>query len=128
MNCINIVGRLTKEPAPRKTQNGSTLLQMCLAVDRGDKSRSVDFIDCIAWGSRAEFITKYFHKGSPIAVTGSLQTRTFDKDDGTKQKIVEVYVDAANFVPRERNEEQSEYDPRAEQDIDDLPRSERINF
>lgn len=106
MNCINIIGRLTKEPAPRKTQSGNTSLQICVAVDRGDKNKSTDFIDCVAWGSRAEFITKYFHKGTPIAITGILQTRVWEKDDGTKQKITEVFINEAGFVPRQERAEE----------------------
>ena len=105
MNNINIIGRLTKEPAPRKTQNGTTSLQICVAVDRNDKNKGTDFIDCVAWGSRAEFISKYFHKGTPIAITGSLQTRIWEKDDGTKNKITEVYINEAGFVPRQEKED-----------------------
>ena len=108
MNSVNIVGRLTKEPTPKTTQSGNTSLQICIAVDRGDKNRSTDFIDCVAWGNRAEFITKYFHQGSPIAITGKLQTRIWEKDDGTKQKVTEVYIDEAGFVPKTRSGEQPE--------------------
>lgn len=101
MNSINIVGRLTKEPSPKTTQNGNTVLQICIAVDRGDKGKNTDYIDCQAWGSTAQFISRYFHKGTPIAITGRLQTRVWEKDDGTKQKITEVFISEVGFVPRD---------------------------
>lgn len=100
MNSISIMGRLTKEPTVRKTQNGKTALQMCVAVDRGDKNKTADYIDCQAWEGTAEFISKYFHKGSPIAITGRLQTRIWEKEDGSKQKIAEVLVTEVSFMPR----------------------------
>jgi single-strand DNA-binding protein len=117
MNSVNIVGRLTKEPAPRKTQNGNTNLQICVAVERGDKNKNTDFIDCVAWGSRAEFISKYFHKGTPIAITGSLQTRVWEKNDGTKQKITEVFINEAGFVPRQERTEEEDIEGGDEENV-----------
>lgn len=99
MNSVNIVGRFTKAPEARATQGG-TVLSFCLAVDRGDRNKNTDFIDCVAFGKTAEFITQYFSKGDPIMVTGKLQTRTWERDDGTKQKAAEVYVSECGFVPR----------------------------
>lgn len=99
MNSVCIVGRLTRDPEPRKTQNGNTLLQTCVAVSRGDKSKTTDFIDCQAWGKTAEFIAQYFHKGDPIAISGKLQTRTWQKDDGSKVKVTEVLIGDVAFVP-----------------------------
>ena len=99
MNIVCIVGRLTKDPEPRKTQSGNTSLSLCIAVSRGDKNKSTDFIDCQAWGKTAEFISSYFHKGDPISISGKIQTRTWQKDDGSKTKITEVWVGEATFVP-----------------------------
>lgn len=102
MNNANIVGRLTKEPESRSTQGGN-VLSFCVAVDRGDKNKSTDFIDCVAFGPKADFITRYFHKGDPIAVTAKIQTRTWEKNDGTKQKVTELIVSECGFVPRSSN-------------------------
>lgn len=99
MNCSNIVGRMTKDPEPRSTQNG-TLLSFCVAVDRGDKNKNTDFIDCVAFAQKAEFISSYFHRGDPIAITGKIQTRMWEKNDGTKQKVTELFVNDVSFVPR----------------------------
>lgn len=102
MNNANIVGRLTKDPEPRSTQGG-TVLTLCVAVDRGDKNKSTDFIDCVAFNKTAEFIAQYFHRGDPIMITGKIQTRTWERDDGTKQKSTEVFISECGFVPRSNN-------------------------
>lgn len=99
MNSVNLVGRFTKEPESRKTNNGSTSLPFCIAVDRNNKNHDTDFIDCQAWNKQAEFITQYFHKGDPIMITGELQTRTYEKD-GRKVKVTEVNVLSVGFCPR----------------------------
>ena len=98
MNISCLVGRLTKEPEPRTTQNGATYLMFCLAVSRGDKNKTTDFIDCQAWNEKAKFITQYFHKGDPMDITGKLVTRSYEKD-GQKRKVTEVMVDSVSFVP-----------------------------
>lgn len=98
MNNIIITGRLTKDPELKQTQTGAYLLPLCVAVDRGDKNRTTDFIDCLAWNKTAEFIAKYFKKGKPIEITGKLTTRTYEKSDGTKVKATEVLINEVGFV------------------------------
>ena len=72
-----------------------------IAVERSyakaGEQRQADFIDCVAWRQSAEAITKYFQKGSMIAVTGSVQTRNYEDKNGNKRKAVEVIVDSASF-------------------------------
>lgn len=99
MNCVNLIGRLTRDPEPKMTSSGVTLLTFSIAVDRGDKDRNTDFINCQAWRTTAEFITKYFHKGDPIAVTGKIVTRSYEKD-GQTIKVFEVLTTEAGFVPK----------------------------
>ena len=98
MNTVCLVGRITKDPEARSTQNGSTFVQFCVAVDRGDKKKTTDFIDCQAWHTTAKFITQYFHKGDPMSITGKITTRTYE-NDGQQRKITDVLVDKADFVP-----------------------------
>lgn len=92
MNCINLVGRLTKEPEIKTTANGNKVITFCLAVDRKTKNKETDFIDCVAWNKLAEVISKYCHKGKMISVTGSLQTRNWEDSNGSKHKASEVNV------------------------------------
>jgi single-strand DNA-binding protein len=98
MNNINLIGRLTKDPELKQTQAGAYFVPLCVAVDRGDKNRTTDFIDCLAWNKTAEFIAKYFKKGKPIEITGKLTTRTYEKNDGTKVKATEVLINEVGFV------------------------------
>lgn len=98
MNNIIITGRLTKDPELRQTQAGAYFVPLCVAVDRGDKNRTTDFIDCLAWNKTAEFIAKYFKKGKPIEITGKLTTRTYEKSDGSKVKATEVLINEVGFV------------------------------
>ena len=101
MNKVILVGRLTKDPEIKLTSNQTKFCQFTLAVDRRFKdqngNRQADFINCIAWKQGAEFISKYFKKGNRIGVTGSIQTRSYEKD-GQKTFITEVVVDEAEFV------------------------------
>lgn len=101
MNKANLIGRLTKEPELRLTANQKPYCNFTLAIDRKFKDangqRQADFINCVAWNATAQFISKYFHKGSKIAICGSIQTRTYDKN-GQKQYITEVFAEEAEFV------------------------------
>ena len=102
MNKVELVGRLTKDPEIKLTQSQTQFCGFTLAVDRRFKDsngeRQADFINCIAWKERAVFIQKYFHKGSRIGICGSIQTRTYDDNDGKKVFVTEVLVDEAEFV------------------------------
>lgn len=95
------VGRLTKDVELKTTSNQTAYCNFTLAVDRRYKDangeRQTDFINCVAWRQTAEFIYKYFHKGSRIGVTGSIQTRSYEKD-GQKVFVTEVLVEEAEFV------------------------------
>lgn len=102
MNITILTGRLTRDPEVKTTNNNKTVLSFSLAVDRGDKDRTTDFIDCVAWGSTADFIGKWFSKGSPLSIIGKVQTRTYEKD-GQNIKRTEILVDKAEFVPKTNN-------------------------
>lgn len=104
MNQCAFVGRLTTTPELKTTPNGKSVCNFTLAVDRkfskGDE-KIVDFIDCVAWNSQADFLCKWFDKGVRIAVAGELQTRMYEKD-GKKNKIFEVKVDTVEFADGKR--------------------------
>lgn len=102
MNKVELVGRLTKEPEVKLTSNQTAYCNFTVAVDRKfkdkDGNRQADFIICVAWKQTATFIQKYFHKGNRIGLTGSIQTRTFDDNEGRKVFVTEVLADDVEFV------------------------------
>lgn len=102
LNRITIMGRLTRDPELRHTQNDVSVASFSLAVERDytDQStgnRPVDFIDCVAWRGTADFISKYFSKGSMAVVSGRLQIRDWTDNNGNKRRASEVLVDNVYF-------------------------------
>lgn len=99
LNQITIMGRMVKDPELRHTNSGLAVASFTLAVDRDFKNDSgekeTDFIDCVAWRSTAEFVDKYFSKGSMAVVSGRLQIRSYNASDGSKRKAAEIV--AANI-------------------------------
>lgn len=98
MNKVVLMGRLTKDPDLRYTQNNRAVCNFTLAVNRRFNADEADFINCQAWEKTAEFITKYFGKGNLLAIVGRIQTRTWDDNEGKKRYITEVIVDEAYFT------------------------------
>ena len=99
LNIVAIQGRLSADPELRTTQTGTPVCSFTLAVQRNIKSGDeypTAWIDCVAWKGTAEFICKYFQKGQLIAVNGTLQTRSYEKD-GVKRKTTQVVVQSAYF-------------------------------
>ena len=101
MNSICLMGRLTGDPELKTTQSGISVTSFSVAVDRAfrgkDQERQTDFINCVAWRNTAEFISRYFRKGQRIALQGSLQSRSYTANDGSKRTVYEVVVDNAFF-------------------------------
>lgn len=101
MNVVAIMGRLTYEPELRVTPSNVSVLRLQVAVDRSytpkNQERQADFIDCVAWRSTAEFISRHFHKGQMIALTGSIQTGNYTDKNGEQRKAVDVVVNEASF-------------------------------
>ena len=97
MNKVILMGRLTRDVEMRQTPNGVSLARFSIAVNRRfagkDAQQQADFINCVAWRQTGEFIARYFQKGSMIAVVGSIQSRSWDGNDGKKQYATEVVVD-----------------------------------
>ena len=113
INRVVLVGRLTKSPDLRKTQNGTSVCKFTLAVNRrvtGQGQPDADFISCVAWRKQAENIAKYCSKGSQVAVEGRIQTRNYDAQDGTKRYVTEVIADNVSFLGgRSTSSESSSY-------------------
>ncbi len=101
INSVVIMGRLTYEPELRATPSGVSVVRFQVAVDRNyqkaGEERKTDFIDCTAWRQTAEFVCKYFHKGSMIAVEGSLQTDNYTDQNGEKRKSVQLVASQVSF-------------------------------
>lgn len=101
LNVCTLMGRLTADPELKQTPAGVAVTSFRIAVDRSytprDQEKQADFIDIVAWRQTAEFICKYFHKGDMIAVTGSIQTRSYQDKQGNKRTAFEVVADKASF-------------------------------
>ena len=108
MNKVILMGRLTRDPEVRYTQTNNTLVaSFSLAVNRRfvrqGEERQADFINIVAWSKLGDFCSKYFKKGQQVAVTGRLQTRTWDDDQGQKHYITEVVAEEAYFADSKRD-------------------------
>ncbi|MFQ9519183.1 MAG: single-stranded DNA-binding protein [Acutalibacteraceae bacterium] len=100
INNVVIMGRLTKDPELKTTQSGLSVVSFTVAVERKfQKSgeRQADFLNVVAWRQTAEFVEKYFTKGSMIAVQGSIQTRKYEDKNGNKRTAVEIVADNVSF-------------------------------
>ena len=101
VNCAVIMGRLVADPELRTTGSGISVTSFTVAVDRRfarqGEDRQADFIDVIAWRQTADFVCKYFRKGSMIAIQGYIQTRTYEDKNGNKRKAVELVADNVSF-------------------------------
>ena len=121
LNCAVIMGRLTATPELRTTQSGISVTSFTVAVDRSyvrpNEERQTDFINVVCWRQTAEFVTKYFKKGSMIAVQGEIQTRNYEDKDGAKRTAVEIVADKVSFCgSKQDTQEQSGISI----DVDDL--------
>ncbi len=102
MNKIMLVGRLVRDPEVRSTSTGSSTANFTVAVSRNFKNKDgnydADFLPCVAFRNSADFVSKYFKKGSLIGIEGRVQTRNYDAQDGTKRYVTEVVVENIEFV------------------------------
>lgn len=97
-NKVILGGRLTTTPELKTTPSGVFVTTFSIAVNRKGTKGETDFINCQAWRNTAEFIRKYFQKGSSICVTGQIQVRSWKDQQGNNRYVTEVVVDEANFV------------------------------
>ncbi len=109
LNVVAIMGRLVADPELRTTQSGINVVSFRIACDRNfarqGEQRQADFIDIVAWRQQAEFVSKYFQKGSLIAIEGSLQTRQYQDKNGNNRTAVEVVANNISFAgPKSNNQ------------------------
>ena len=118
MNNVTLIGRLTKDPDLKTTQSGLSVCRFTVAVDRPySKEKQTDFINCLAWRQTADFICKYFTKGQRIALIGSIQTGSYEKD-GSKVYTTEVNVSNVEFCEsKKQSGETAEETPLLDGDL-----------
>ncbi len=104
LNKAILMGRLTADPELRHTQSNIPVTSFTLAVDRTfGQDKQTDFLDIVAWRNTAEFVSKWFRKGMLVAVSGQIQTRTWEDKQGNKRKSVEVVADEAFFAESKKD-------------------------
>ena len=110
LNNISVMGRLTADPEVRQTPNGVSVCSFTIANDKDFKrdGDAPNWIDCVAWRNNAEFIGKYFKKGSLIVMTGSLQTRSYQDRNGNNRKATEIVVNQQYFAESKRSAEENQ--------------------
>jgi|LSQX01.2.fsa_nt_gb single-strand DNA-binding protein len=131
MNVTVITGRLTDNITLRKTQSGKAVTSFTVAVNRRYDKDKTDFINCVAWGKTAEFMSNYLSKGLLIAVHGEIQTRNYDDVDGKRVYVTEVIannVEALEWKKEEQSQDvNTTFEPQQDEGIvidihpDDLP-------
>lgn len=108
MNKVNLVGRLTRDPEVKNTTTGKAVATFTLAVDRRfknkDGQKEADFIPLVVWGKQAEFVGQYLSMGSQIGLSGRLQVRSYDGQDGQRRYVTEVVADEVYFISTKRKE------------------------
>ena len=122
VNRVVLLGRLVKDPELRKTASDISVATFTIAVDNAikeqDGTRGSLFLDCRVYRDQADNVAKYTRKGSKVAVDGSLNQRNFVRQDGSKGKVIEVYVDSVTFLdPNPNRENNSIEEPK----FDDVP-------
>ena len=136
LNKVILCGRLTADPELKQTTTGIAVVSFSLAVNRryqsksteGTQAQQTDFINVVAWRQTAEFISRYFRRGSALCITGSIQTRTWQDQQGQKRYATEVVADEASFV--ERKSESARTDdyqvPSFNSPVSEAPKFEEI--
>ena len=131
MNNVSLVGRLTKDVELKQTGSNIAVATGTLAVNRqfknADGEREVDFINFVAWRKPAEILSSYASKGSQIGITGRIQTRNYDGNDGKRVYVTEVVAESINLLDsRSSNEQQppqkkeTPFNNSSQMDVSDL--------
>ena len=113
INRVVLMGRMVADPELKTTNSGVSVTSFRIAVDRSyvkqGEQRQADFFDIVAWRNTAEFVCKYFGKGSLVAIDGQLQTRQFTTKDGQQRTVVEVVADNASFTGERKDDGEKTY-------------------
>lgn len=112
LNRVALVGNLTRDPDVRKTQDNSSVCSFTLAVTRNYKNQNgeydADFINCVAWRNQADYLSSYANKGDGLSVSGRIQTRSYQNNEGQRVNVTEIICDEVSIV-NSKNKEQKEY-------------------
>jgi single-strand DNA-binding protein len=116
INQVTLVGRLARDPELRYTPEGKAVSNVTLAVNRNfrntDGKFDADFVQCTLWKKTAENTVQYCRKGSIIGITGRIQTRNYDNQEGKRVYVTEVVAESVRFVgPKQSNLKQEEFSP-----------------
>ncbi len=98
MNKVILIGNLTRDPELTKTSNDNSVCKFSIAVSRRWGANETDYFNVVAWRGQAENCSKYLRKGSKVAISGSIQNRTYDANDGTKKYVTEIVADEVQFL------------------------------
>jgi single-strand DNA-binding protein len=112
MNSWHGIGRLVRDVELKATQTGMSIVKFTVAIDRRAKQgedKKADFISCVAFGKTADFIAKYFSKGSKIVIIGRIQTGSYDDKDGKKIYTTDIMVDEVEFAESKQNNNNGDY-------------------
>ena len=109
MNIVTITGRICADIELRQTQNGVSVATFTVAVSRPRVKDTTDFINCVAWRSSAEFLSRYTHKGDMIAIVGMLTTRKYEDKEGNKRVAYEVLCDRVESLQKREDSQQGSY-------------------
>lgn len=124
MNRINIIGRITKDIELKQTKNEINYTRFSIAVKRDLKDESgeygTDFFNVVAWRKTAEFISKYFKKGSRIAISGKLQQNIYTDKDGVERTSVEIVAEDVDFIDKKETNEEQPKEAKVEESNDDV--------
>ena len=109
LNVVCVMGRLAADPEIRQTQGGTKVARFSLACDRAFKDkngeRQTDWLDCSAFGKTAEFVEKFFFKGSLLALDGRIQTRSYQDKHGNNRKAVEIVAENVHFAESKKKDD-----------------------
>lgn len=124
MNVVTLIGNMVREPELRYTQSGKAVLKFTLAVNRMKRDEA-DFINCIAWEKPAELIATYVQKGKPLAISGRIQTGSYEDKTGRKVYTTDVIVNDFQFLGKKeepaQNGEFNEFTDLTPVDDSDIP-------
>ena len=124
MNKVFLIGNLTRDPELATTNSGVSVCRFSLAVTRNysnaEGEREADFLNIIVWRGQAENCHKYLKKGSKCAVSGSIQTRTYDAQDGTKRYVTEIVADNVEFLNSRNSSGEGVEKPKETKEVAEL--------
>ena len=105
INKVILVGRITKDPELRKTQNGTSVVSFTLACNRRvpSQGQDADFINCVAWNKTADFMAQYVRKGALLGIEGRIQTRNYDDKDGKRVYVTEVVANSVQLLESKKD-------------------------